>query len=165
MSLADIMLDQLAVARRTVEDGDEVVPVWRIATPDASFLIHTRFEEDLPEQRESVLRLIARFMAWKMATSFVLTFQEWRAPEPSWAAGDALVAVGVSRDQHLGLVQRIQRGASAAHFEAAKRLNHEEIEKYSTLLPGGVTTLSATDIAELELMFGEEGDMHAELLS
>ena len=52
MSLVDIMLDQLAAARRIVEDGAEVVPAWRITTPEGSFLVLTRFDTDKPEQRE-----------------------------------------------------------------------------------------------------------------
>ena len=44
MSLATIMLDQLAVARRIVEDGKEMVPAWRITTPEGTFLILTRFD-------------------------------------------------------------------------------------------------------------------------
>ena len=35
------MLDQLAIARRIVEDGDEVVPAWRIETPEGAFLVLT----------------------------------------------------------------------------------------------------------------------------
>ena len=76
MSLATIMLDQLAVARRIVEDGHEVVPAWRIATPDeGSYLILTPFDADNREQHERALLLTSRFMAWKMATSFVLTVE------------------------------------------------------------------------------------------
>ena len=39
MSLSSIMLEQLSVARRIIEDGQEVVPAWRITTPDGTFLI------------------------------------------------------------------------------------------------------------------------------
>jgi hypothetical protein len=34
MPLAEIMFEQLAAARRIVEDDQEVVPSWRIATPE-----------------------------------------------------------------------------------------------------------------------------------
>jgi len=46
MSLVDIMLEQLATARRIVEDGHEVVPAWRISTPEGSYLVLTRFDTD-----------------------------------------------------------------------------------------------------------------------
>lgn len=41
MSLATIMLAQLAVARRIIEDGQELVPAWRIQTPGGIFLLLT----------------------------------------------------------------------------------------------------------------------------
>ena len=63
------MLDQLAVARRIVEDGEEMMPAWRIETTDGAFLILTRFDTDKPAQRARAMTLIGRFMAWKMATS------------------------------------------------------------------------------------------------
>jgi hypothetical protein len=44
MYLAAVMLEQIAVARRVVEDGAEVIPAWRITTPEGSFLILTRFQ-------------------------------------------------------------------------------------------------------------------------
>ena len=44
MSLATTMLEQLAVARRIVEDGQEVIPAWRIGTPEGAYLILTRFD-------------------------------------------------------------------------------------------------------------------------
>ena len=78
--LAMIMLEQLAAARRIVEDGHDVVPAWRITTPEGSYLVLTPFETDKQEQQERALRLISRFMAWKLATSFVLTVETWLGP-------------------------------------------------------------------------------------
>ena len=66
------MLDQLATARRIVEDGQEVDPAWLINTPEGTYLVFTRFDPDKPEERERALYLITRFMTWKLATSFVL---------------------------------------------------------------------------------------------
>ncbi len=106
MSLATIMLEQLAVARRIVEDGQEVVPAWRITTPEGAFLIFTRFDTDKPEQREHAIVLISRFMAWKMATSFVLTAETWLGADGE----DALLIIGVSLHERLAVVQRIKRG-------------------------------------------------------
>ena len=77
MSLATIMLDQLAISRRIIEDGHEVLPAWRIGTPDGAFLIFTPFDTDNSEQRYRALCLIARFMVWKMAMSFTLTAETW----------------------------------------------------------------------------------------
>ena len=45
------MLEQLAVARRIIEDGKEMTPAWRIDTTEGAFLVLTRFDTDKPEQR------------------------------------------------------------------------------------------------------------------
>ena len=44
MSLVDIMIDQIGDARRTIEDGKPLVPVWVIATPKGSYRVYTEFE-------------------------------------------------------------------------------------------------------------------------
>ena len=45
------MLEQLAAARRNVEDGHEMVPAWRIATAEGTFLILPRLNTETTEQR------------------------------------------------------------------------------------------------------------------
>jgi hypothetical protein len=39
-------LDQLAVARRIVTDGHQVVPAWHIRCADGDWLVLTRFDHD-----------------------------------------------------------------------------------------------------------------------
>jgi hypothetical protein len=57
------------------------VPSWRILSPEGVFVIVTRFDPDKPDQREQMLALVARLMAWKLATAFVLTTESWLGPE------------------------------------------------------------------------------------
>ena len=73
MSLVDIMIDQIGDARRTLEDGKPLVPVWVIKTPEGTYRVYTEFDAANPEQRERALLLVSRFMTWRLATSFVLT--------------------------------------------------------------------------------------------
>ncbi len=49
------LLEQLASARRIVEDGHEVVPAWLITTPEGPFLVLTRVDPDKEGQRERAL--------------------------------------------------------------------------------------------------------------
>src|SRR5205823_14314438 len=73
MSLREVMLADLECGLAIVRDGYEVVPAWRILTPENDFLILTPFDPDKPEKRQRMLGLMPRFMAWKLATGFVLT--------------------------------------------------------------------------------------------
>ena len=164
MSLVDIMIDQIGDARRALEDGKPVVPVWVIATPEGSYRIYTEFDAAKPEQRERALLLVSRFMTWRLATSFVLT-AEMRLSITEGSGEDAILAVGVSRQERAGLVQRIRR-RDPLSLTSPEWLTAEQIdEKYSCLLPSRKSEITADEIAELASIFGEDGEMAAERLS
>lgn len=165
MSIPDIMLDQLATARRIVEDGAEVVPAWLITTPEGPFLVLTRFDPDKPEQRERVLFLITRFMTWKMATSFVLTAETWVGPVISRSGQEALLAVGVSRHERRAAMQKIVR-EEPVNFGPVVWLAPEQVDDtYFSLLPAKASEITIEEIAELSAVFGEGGELQAERLS
>jgi hypothetical protein len=164
MALVDLMLDQLATARRIVEDGAEVVPAWRITTPEGGYLIFTRFDPDKEGQRERALLLVMRFMTWKMATSFVLTAETWLGAEITRRGEEAILVVGVSHHERRGVIQRIRRTIPVS-FGAVEWLHPDQLdETYFKILPAaGEITLD--EIAELSAIFCKDGEMAAERLS
>jgi hypothetical protein len=163
MSIVDIMIDQIGDARRVLEDGKPVVPVWVIKTPEGSYRIYTEFNAGKPEQRERALLLVSRFMTWRLATSFVLTAEIRLGPQEP--AEEAILAVGVSRHERVGLVQRIRR-RDPLSLTSPEWLTAEQIdETYSRLLPSRTGEITADEVAELTFTFGEKGDMAAEKLS
>jgi hypothetical protein len=163
MSLVDTMIDQIGDARRTLEDGKPMVPVWMIKTPEGTYRIHTEFDAGKPEQRERALLLVSRFMTWRLATSFVLTAEMRLSTEGS--GEDSILAVGVSRQERVGLVQRIRR-RDPLTLTSPEWLIAEQIdETYSSLLPSRKSEITAGEIAELASIFGEDGEMAAERLS
>ena len=164
MSLATIMLDQIAIARRVVEGGHEVLPRWRITSADGNFLIVTQFKTDVPEQRQRALSLIRRFMVWKLATSYVLTAQTWQGPAGR-RSDEALLAVGVSRHERLAVIQRIQRGEAVGFDDPAWLAPHQVDREYFEMLPGERTEISAEEAAELAQLFGRNGELRAERVS
>jgi hypothetical protein len=165
MPLIDIMIDQLSSTRMFVEDGGEAIPVWRIATPEGSYLVFTRLDHDKPEQRERVLLLMARFMAWKMATSFVLTAQTWLGAEVTRSGDEALLVVGVSRQERLGLAQRIT-GRDPVSFGTPEWLMPDQVdETYFRLLPSGTSEITEKEAHELAVIFGKDGELAAEQIS
>lgn len=155
------MLDQLGVARRIVEDHQEVVPAWRITTPEGTFLIFTRFDTAKPEQREHAISLINRFMVWKMATSFVLTAETWVGADGE----DALFIIGVSRHERMAALQWIKRGDPVGFSEPMWLAKHHVDDRYFEMLPRGETEISAEETAELARIFGKNGELPAERLN
>ena len=165
MALVDIMLDQLAAARRIIEDGAEVVPAWRITTSEGSFLILTRFDTDKPEQRERALFLISRFMAWRMATSFVLTAETWLGSAVTRSGDETLLVVSISYHERLAAMQRLRR-APVVTFAPVEWLTNEQVEEaYFKLLPTGSSEITAEEAHELAHIFGKDGELAAERLS
>jgi hypothetical protein len=162
MSLATLMLEQLEIARRIVKDGQEVVPAWRISTPEGAFLILTPFDMDKLEDREKAIFEVSKFMRWKMATSFVVTAETWLGGQPTRQDGQALLAVGVSRHERLAVLQQIWRGDTVS-FSDAQWLGPYQVDgRYFEMLPTGVTELTAEDEVELARMFGKTGVFPAE---
>ena len=163
MSLIDIMIDQIGDARRTLEDGKPSVPAWVIATPEGSYRVYTEFDAAKPEQRERALLLVSRFMTWRLATSFVLT-AEMRV-STGGSEEDAILAVGISGHERVGLMQRI-RGRDPLNLTSPEWLTAEQIdERYSSLLPSKASEIAIEEIAELSAVFGEDGELAAERLS
>ena len=143
MSLATIMLEQLAAARRILEDGHDMVPAWRIATAEGTFLILTRMVTNNTEQRDRALFLISRFMVWKMAASFVLTAETWLGAAKTRLGDEALLAIGVSHHERLAVLQRIQRG-EALGFGKQQWLQPYQVDAaYFGMLPKGTTELTS----------------------
>ena len=165
MSLPDIMLDQLATARRIIEDGAEVVPAWLITTPEGSYLILTRFDHNKEGQRERALFLISRFMTWKMATSFVLAAEFWLGPEMARSGEEALLVVGVSRHERRAALQKIRRSIPVG-FGPVEWLEPDQVDQtFFKLLPEKASEITFEVIADLSAVFGEGGEMQAERLS
>jgi hypothetical protein len=165
MSLAAIMLEQLAVARLIVEDGADVIPAWRITTPDGSFLVLTRFDHNKPGQRERALMLISRFMAWKLATSFVLTAETWLGSAVTRSGDEALLVVGISYHERLAAMQRLRR-APVVTFAPVEWLSNDQVEEaYFKILPTGRSEITAEEALELAVIFGKDGELAAERLS
>jgi hypothetical protein len=138
-----------------------------VADHDAGrrYLVFTRFDHDKPEQRERALFLISRFMAWKMATSFVLTVETFLGPEETRSGNEALLVVGVSHHERLAAVQRLRR-ADVRAFVELEWLGPEQVDyTYFKLLPTGRSEITFEEIAELAIIFGPDGEMAAERLS
>jgi hypothetical protein len=63
----------------------------------------TRYDPDKPDQREQMMQLVPRFMAWKLATAFVMTAETWLGPERTRSGEEAVMAIGISYRERLGV--------------------------------------------------------------
>lgn len=164
MPMKALMLEQLEIARRIVTDGHENIPAWRIETPDGAWLILTRFDPDKPGQSDRAVYLVRRFMAWKFAQAFVMTAETWLAGPRQ--GEEAVSAVGASRSERLGVIQRIRWQGAAVEFGPFEWLEPEQMDTlYWTLLPRREESVSAKEAAELAAIFAESGELPAQKLN
>jgi hypothetical protein len=146
MSLRNLMLEDLERGLAIFRAGHEIVPSWRILSPEGDFVIVTPFDPDKPDQREQMLALVPRLMAWKLATAFVLTTESWLGPERTRSGEEAVLTIGVSRHERLGVIRRVRKTPGVA-FAPPEWLPADALdENYFGLLPYGrsiVTTEEA----------------------
>jgi hypothetical protein len=100
------MLADLELALGIVRDGHEVVPAWHILAPEGDFVILMRFDHDKPEQRARMFELVPPLHGLE-ARQRLLTAETWLGPERS--GEEAVMALGVSHQERLGLIRRLHR--------------------------------------------------------
>jgi hypothetical protein len=114
-----------------------------------------------PEQRERAFALVPRFMAWKLATGFVLTAETWLGPERTRSGEEAVLTIGVTRYDRMAVIRRI-RHTPALSFGPPEWLAADALdETYFRLLPSEQRTLTAEEAAMLAAVFAEDGELPA----
>jgi hypothetical protein len=145
--LADLRRAQQLIARV----GDEIDPQFRIASLEGDYWIALTFTDDEAE-RARRLALVSDFMALKSSPGFVLA-TEIKVP-------DAVVAMGVTHTQRVGVLSRIDR--KPLTFAEEEWLDEAEVaEEIFDLLPRGRRELSEAHMLEIERFFGPGGQFPA----
>lgn len=173
MDLRAAISEQMDTGRRIIASGAVVVPAWRIGTPEGVFLILTRFDEARPEQRERALALVARFMAWKLATAFVF-MAEGVGRDDQDREHDYLTAAGISRGEVIVERRRIDRTMDTTAVSVHTAVDIGPVERFAgretvdplllELLPSGPSVVDDVEARLLASLFGEGGEMPAHRL-
>jgi hypothetical protein len=102
-------------------------------------------------------------MAWKFAQAFVMSAETWLA---GLEGEEAVTAVGCSRSERHGVIQRIRRQGRNVNFGPLEWLALEQMDTlYWTLLPRREESVTATEAAELAAIFAESGELPAQKLN
>ncbi len=133
---------ELARSREIIVGGAELVPRFRITTPEERVTIFVQLPDDILA-RNTRMQLVADFMMVRMATAFVFATE---IIEP-----DAPVAFGISRDGSAAGLQAITR--SPLSFGPTAWLEQDQIgEDLPSLLPDKFSTVTPEQIAAVEAL-------------
>jgi len=145
------MLEELAVSERIVRDGHEVVPRFRVISPEGQWIIFVQLPDDLAE-RARRFNLVSAFMAWKLATGFILCNELYQP--------DSISAAYIGRDDCALVLRKINR--KPLSFSEPIWLDRGAIgDEVIALLPPRELEIDAVQAAELQRLFGIGGELEA----
>lgn len=152
--MRETILSELEFSVSLVLSGTEVVPRFRVNGDDGVWTIFTPLPETL-EGRERCMRLAAGFMAWKSATSFVMSGE---LVDP-----DMVHAIAVTRDGVIAagrLIRRTPLSVGDVEWFPASMVGDE----IRALLPRGRIVLDDETVATLRQAFGPDGEFKTQRL-
>ena len=144
--------EEMERSERIVLDGHEFVPRFRVIAPDGDYHILVPMPEDEWE-RISRITLVAAFMAWKLASAFIVS-GESKVPDAFYSFA---IARGVEPG---GLLRPIWR--EPLELGSTITLGPEQCgEEFLQLLPGPSAKISEITLMEIKRVFGLGGEMEA----
>ena len=149
-----MLREELARSERIVASNFDVMPRFRIMTPDGDYSILVPMLDD-PQDRLARLKLVTGFMAWKMATAFVVAGEN---TDPN-----GIFCFAITHDYVDGVYRMIQRdGAGVATLGQIEPLSHQQCDPvFIEMLPTERAEIAAETLAKLEKVFGLGGEMEA----
>lgn len=138
--MRDLIVSELALSREIISGGTELVPRFRIGTPDGDTLIFVQLPDDLNE-RTRRMSLVSSYMAVHMAQWFIMATE---LQEP-----DASSAVAVTRQGCDAGIQMISR--SPLSFGETIWLDPSQIgDDLPAMLPRKVEAVTPEQVAEVD---------------
>ena len=139
--MRDLVEIELARSREIIAGGVELVPRFRISTPDGESLMFVQLPDDLDE-RNRRMQLVASYMAVHLARSFVMSSE---LVEP-----DAHSAVAVSRNGTMAALQVVRRTPVLTFSEPVWLDAHQIGDELPAMLPGRVESVTPEQIAAVD---------------
>ncbi|MEZ5844053.1 MAG: hypothetical protein R3D27_10035 [Hyphomicrobiaceae bacterium] len=151
--MREVVEEELRLSASIILARKEVVPRFRIGVPgEPGYVLLVPLPDDLAE-RERRMALVSAFMVWKGAHAFVMSAE--------LAGPDAAVSVAVWRSSELAGLRMVQR--RPLKVGPVQWLSRDQIgdEVPALLLPRSAE-ISAAMVAELERVFGPQGEFKME---
>lgn len=150
--MRDLLLDELRFSAGIVLSREEVVPRFRVITPEGNWTVFVPLPDDIGE-RQRRMQLVYGFMAWKLATAFIMS-TELMQP-------DCVLSAGIGRGEVLVAARPILR--KPLTLGSVEWLPSSAVgEEVLALLPHGRVALDRETEAALARAFGQGGEFEAQ---
>ena len=149
--MRETIVDELRFSVGIVLSREEVVPRFRVISPEGDWTVFVPLPDDIGE-RQRRMQLLHGFMAWKSATAFVMS-SELLVP-------DVVISAAVDRNDVLvGARPIVRKPLSVGRVQW---LPKESVgDEIVALLPHGRVVLDAETEATLVRAFGDGGEFEA----
>ena len=146
--------EELSWSERVVAQGTDFVPRFRVVAPDGDYHILVQMKGDELD-RLARLKLVAGFMAWKMASAFIVS------GETTDPAG--VFSFVVAPDVVEGVFRPIERSDTGElTIGSPVKLGPDQCDPlFILLMPGPTSEIDAETMDQLEKVFGLGGEMEA----
>lgn len=149
--MRNLLLDELRLSAGIVLAREEVVPRFRVMCPEGDWTVFVPLPNDIGE-RQRRMQLIYGFMAWKSATTFVMSTE--------LVVPDCVLSAGIGRSEVLIVARSIFR--KPLTLGPVEWLDPSAVgEEVVALLPRGKVTLDRETEAALIQTFGIGGEFEA----
>ena len=149
--MRETIVDELRFSVGIVLSREEVVPRFRVISPEGDWTVFVPLPDDIGE-RQRRMQLLHGFMAWKSATAFVMS-SELLVP-------DVVISAAVDRNDVLVGARPIVR--KPLSVGPVQWLPKESVgDEIVALLPHGRVVLDAETEATLVRAFGDGGEFEA----
>ena len=146
-----VLLNELQLSVAILLSREEVVPRFRIISPEGGWTVFVPLPHDIGE-RQRRMQLLHGFMAWKSATAFVMSSE---LIEP-----DCVISAAVDRNDVLSAYRPIVR--KPLSVGPVQWLPKQSVgDEIVALLPRGRVSLDAETEATLVRAFGDGGEFEA----
>ncbi len=147
--------EEIELSEAIVAMGADVVPRFRVLTPDGEYQILVQMKEDDQADRLARLKLVAGYMAWKLASGFVVSGE---TIEPA-----GIFSFAISAETVEGVFTTIEHDADGQLvIGEPQHLTHEQCDPvFALMMPGPRAEIDAETMARLKELFGAGGEMEA----
>lgn len=149
-----MLTEEMEWSERVVAKDTDVVPRFRLITPDGDYHILVQMKDDELD-RLARLKLVAGFMAWKMASAFIVSGE---TKDPA-----GIFSFAVAPGTVAGVFRSIERASTGeVTIGPPVTLGPDQCDPlFILMMPGPTTEIDAETMAQIEEVFGLGGEMEA----